>query len=55
MSDEGKVVFMPNRVLNTEQIENLTRRRFFVYSFKIPFKKTIGDPELIRDTLMLIE
>lgn len=55
MSTEGKVVFMPNKVLNTEQIENLTRRRFYVYSFKVPFKKTIGDPEIVRDTLMLIE
>lgn len=55
MSDEGKVVFMPNRVLNTEQIENLTRRRFYVYTFKVPFRKTIGDPDIIKYTLMLIE
>lgn len=55
MSDEGKVVFMPNRVLNTEQIENLSRRRFYVYVFKIPFKKTCGDPSSVIDTLMLIE
>ncbi len=55
MSDEGKVVFMPNRVLNTEQIENLSRRRFYVYVFKVPFKKTCGDPSSVIDTLMLIE
>ncbi len=55
MSDEGKVVFMPNRVLNTEQIENLSRRRFYVYIFKIPFKKSCGDPHAVMDTLMLIE
>lgn len=55
MSTEGKVVFMPNKVLNTEQLENLSRRRFYVYTFKIPFKKTCGDPEIVRDTLMLIE
>lgn len=55
MSTEGKVVFMPNKVLNTEQIENLTRRRFYVYSFKVPFKKTIGNPDIVKDTLMLIE
>jgi len=55
MSTEGKVVFMPNRVLNTEQIENLSRRRFYVYTFKVPFKKTCGDPDMVEDTLMLIE
>ncbi len=55
MSDEGKVVFMPNRALNTEQIENLSRRRFYVYIFKIPFKKACGDPDSVSDTLMLIE
>lgn len=55
MSTEGKVVFMPNRVLNTEQIENLSRRRFYVYTFKVPFKKTCGDPSMVEDTLMLIE
>lgn len=55
MSTEGKVVFMPNKVLNTEQLENLSRRRFYVYTFKVPFKKTCGDPEIVRDTLMLIE
>ena len=55
MSDEGKVIFMPNRVLNTEQIENLSRRRFYIHTFKVPFKKSGGDPDFIRDTLMLIE
>ena len=55
MSNEGKVVFMPNRVLNSEQIENLSRRRFYAYVFKIPFKKSCGDPDSVKDSLMLIE
>ncbi len=55
MSTEGKVVFMPNRVLNTEQIENLSRRRFYLYTFKIPFKKSCWDPENVKDSLMIIE
>lgn len=55
MNTEGKVVYIPNRTLNTEQLENLTRRRFYLYSYKVPFKKTIGDPEKIRDMLMIIE
>ncbi len=55
MNTEGKVVYIPNRTLNTEQLENLTRRRFYLYSYKVPFKKSIGDPESIRDMLMIIE
>lgn len=55
MSTDGKVVFMPNKVLNTEQLENLSRRRFYVYTFKIPFKKNSGNPEQVKDALMLIE
>jgi small-conductance mechanosensitive channel len=55
MSTEGKVVFMPNKVLNTEQLENISRRRFYVYTFKIPFKKNSGNSESVKDTLMLIE
>lgn len=55
MNTEGKVVFIPNRVLNTEQIENLSRRRFYVYTFKVPFKKACGNPDTIEDILMLIE
>jgi small-conductance mechanosensitive channel len=55
MSTEGKVVYIPNRTLNTENLENITRRRFYLYSYKVPFKKTIGDPEKIKDMLMLIE
>ncbi|MDD2693915.1 MAG: mechanosensitive ion channel [Candidatus Gracilibacteria bacterium] len=55
MSTDGKVVFMPNKVLNTEQLENLSRRRFYVYTFKIPFKKNSGNSEKVKDALMLIE
>jgi small-conductance mechanosensitive channel len=55
MSEEGSVVYIPNRTLNTEYLENLTRRRFYVYTYRVPFKKSLGDPEKIRDMLMLIE
>lgn len=55
MSTEWKVVYIPNRTLNTENLENLTRRRFYLYSYKVPFKKNIGDPERVQDMLMLIE
>ncbi len=55
MSESGQVVFIPNRILNVEQIENITRRRFIVYKYKIPFKKSGTDPMEIRDRLMIIE
>lgn len=55
MSEEGKLVYIPNRTLNTEYLENLTRRRFYLYTYKIPFKKTIGNPGQVQDMLMLIE
>ena len=55
MDINGKVVFIPNRTLNTENLENLTRRRFFVYTYKVPFKKGIGDADKIKDSIMFIE
>lgn len=55
MSTEWKVVYIPNRTLNTENLENLTRRRFYLYTYRVPFKKNIGDPDKIQDMLMLIE
>ncbi len=55
MSIEGKVVYIPNRILMMEQLENLTRRRFYTYIFRIPFKKAIGSPTDVHDILMLIE
>ncbi len=55
MSSEGKVVYIPNRSLSTEQIENLTRRRFFVYTYRVPFKKTLGDPKEVKNILSIIE
>lgn len=55
MSTEWKVVYIPNRTLNTENLENLTRRRFYLYTYKVPFKKTIGNPDTIEDMLMMIE
>jgi small-conductance mechanosensitive channel len=55
MDVEGKVIYMPNRTINMECLENLTRRRFYLYTYKVPFRKGSGDPDKIRDTLMFIE
>ena len=35
----GEVVFIPNRLIYTETVENLSRRRFFDYTYRIPFRK----------------
>lgn len=55
MNTEGKVVYIPNKIISAESLENLTRRRFYLYVFRVPFKKSIGHPELVKDMLMLIE
>jgi small-conductance mechanosensitive channel len=38
-SSTGEVVYIPNRSVYTEVVENLTRRRFYTYTYLIPFKK----------------
>jgi small-conductance mechanosensitive channel len=55
MSSEGKVVYIPNKVITAENVENLTRRRYFVYTYRVPFKKTIGDPKEVKNILNIIE
>lgn len=55
MNTEGKVVYIPNKIISTELLENLTRRRFYLYTFKVPFKKSNWHPDEVQDMLMLIE
>lgn len=55
MSMEGKVVYMPNKIIITEQVENLSRRRFFTYTYKVPLKKEGKSSAEVHDILMLIE
>jgi small-conductance mechanosensitive channel len=54
-NQEGKLVYIPNKILASESLENLSRRRFFLYTFRVPFKKSIGSPKKARDMLHLIE
>ena len=35
----GEVVFIPNRLIYTETVENISRRRFFDYTYRVPFRK----------------
>lgn len=51
----GEVIFMPNRLIYTEVVENLSRRRFFIYEYIIPFKKSESNGADIREQLRIIE
>lgn len=50
----GEVVFIPNRLIYTETIENLSRRRFYDYTYRIPFRKQ-SDMNDIRTRMRIIE
>lgn len=50
----GEVVFIPNKTIYSEVVENLSRRRFHSYDLLIPFAKT-DDPKDIDISLRLIE
>ena len=50
----GEVVFIPNRLIYTETVENISRRRFFDYTYKIPFKKQSNTDD-IKTRMRIIE
>ena len=50
----GEVVFIPNRLIYTETLENISRRRFFDYTYRIPFKKQSNTND-IRTRMRIIE
>lgn len=50
----GEVVFIPNRLIYTETLENISRRRFFDYIYRIPFRKQ-SDMNDIRTRMRIIE
>lgn len=50
----GEVVFIPNRLIYTETLENISRRRFFDYTYRIPFRKQ-SDTDDIRTRMRIIE
>ncbi len=52
---DGEVIFIPNRTIYTEVVENLSRRRFVVYTYIIPFKKTWSNSADIKKQLRIIE
>lgn len=50
----GEVVFIPNRLIYTETVENLSRRRFFDYTYRIPFRKQSNTND-IKTRMRIIE
>jgi small-conductance mechanosensitive channel len=52
---DGEVVFIPNRTIYTEVVENLSRRRFVSYTYIIPFKKSGSNSSDIKNQLRIIE
>lgn len=55
MNYEGATSFIPNRMITERTIENLSRRKFFLYTFRIPFKRQSEDPVCVTNTLHSIE
>lgn len=51
----GEVIFIPNRLIYTEVVENLSRRRFFIYEYIVPFKKNGSNGRDIQEQLRIIE
>jgi small-conductance mechanosensitive channel len=54
-SSTGEVVYIPNRSVYTEVVENLTRRRFYTYTYLIPFKKWNDNTSDIVSQMRIIE
>ena len=50
----GEVVYVPNKVIYSESVENLSRRRFYSYELLVPFAKTTPSEE-ISHALRVIE
>lgn len=50
----GEVVFVPNKIIYSETVENLSRRRFFSYEFTVPFPKSAPSND-ISEALRIIE
>lgn len=50
----GEVVFIPNRIIYTESVTNLSRVRFASYTYSVPFQRDIESKE-VRTRLQIIE
>lgn len=50
----GEVVYVPNKIIYSESVENLSRRRFFSYELLVPFAKNAPSEDIER-ALSVIE
>lgn len=53
-NNTGEVVYVPNKTIYSESVENLSRRRFFSYEYLIPFAKWASAQE-VHTALKIIE
>ncbi len=51
----GEVVYIPNRTIYAEIIENISRQRYVVYTYIIPFSKEKSVWKDIKERLKIIE
>lgn len=51
----GEVVYIPNRTIYTETIENLSRQRYETYTYLVPFAKGTSKGSDIRERMRIIE
>ncbi len=40
MGYDGNVAYIPNRTITNETIENMTKNRYHLYTFKLPFRRS---------------
>lgn len=50
----GEVVYIPNKIIYSETVENLSRRRFYSYEFIVPFSKS-DSVTSVENALKIIE
>ena len=51
----GELVYIPNRTIYTEVIENLSRQRYFTYTYLIPFAKNTNSGKDVSEQIRIIE
>lgn len=51
----GEVIYMPNRTIYSETVENLSRKRFHTYVYLVPFSKTTSTSRDIKERMRIIE
>lgn len=51
---DGNVMYIPNRTITNETVENKTKSRYHLYSYKIPFRRT-ETPTFVKNALAQIE